>query len=305
MGAILPAAALILAAAAFPHAASASGEQAASDVEVIAATVDRNDRMTVPVRIGSAGPFRFLIDTGAQNTVISASLAEQLALVPSNRATLIGVAGRLEVETVEIDEIGLGGRSFYGVTAPILPYNDIGAQGIVGLDGLQGQRVLIDFTRNLIAIDDARRLGGDSGFEIVVSARRRSGQLIITRAKIDGVTADIVIDTGAEVSIGNRALQRSLARRSTSQQMMLTSVTGQQTLADIGSAKTLGIGSIEIRNIAIAYADAPAFGHLGLERRPAMLLGMRELRVFKRVAIDFSTQKVLFDMPSSEIPLMN
>jgi hypothetical protein len=28
------------------------------------------------------------------------------------------------------------------------------------------------------------------------------------------------------------------------------------------------------------------------------MLGMRELRLFRRVAIDFSTRKVMFDLPS-------
>ena len=28
-----------------------------------------------------------------------------------------------------------------------------------------------------------------------------------------------------------------------------------------------------------------------------MMLGMRELRLFKRVAIDFSSRKVMFDLP--------
>lgn len=32
-----------------------------------------DDRMTVPVSIGNSGPFHFIVDTGAQRTVISAS----------------------------------------------------------------------------------------------------------------------------------------------------------------------------------------------------------------------------------------
>jgi len=34
-----------------------------------------------------------------------------------------------------------------------------------------------------------------------------------------------------------------------------------------------------------------------------MLLGMRELRLFKRVAIDFATRKVMFDLPSDTVDL--
>ena len=41
----------------------------------------------------------------------------------------------------------------------------------------------------------------------------------------------------------------------------------------------------------------PAFEALGLNRKPALLLGMQDLRSFDRVAIDFSTRRILFDLP--------
>jgi predicted aspartyl protease len=293
----IPAAALLLAAA-LPQLHASAGAQDAGDVDVVTTRTDVHDRMTVPVRVGSDGPFRFLIDTGAQNTVLSTALAERLALKPSNTATLVGVAGRERVDTVEVDEIGLGRRSYYGLISPLLSAGNIGADGIVGLDSLQGQRVLIDFAQNLIAIDEAKNLGGNRGFDIVVTARRRSGQLIMTNARIDGVWTDVVIDTGAEGTIGNRALQRALARRGRSgEQTTLHSVTGQQIVADIGTGSALSFGAAQINNVTIAFADSPPFAVLDLEHKPAILLGMRELRVFKRVAIDFATRKILFDMP--------
>jgi hypothetical protein len=48
----------------------------------------------------------------------------------------------------------------------------------------------------------------------------------------------------------------------------------------------------------IAYAGSPAFTALGLDKKPALLLGMRDLRSLDRVAIDFSTRKILFDVPA-------
>ncbi len=298
---IAPAIALLLAAGALPQTHAASGAQGASEVDVVSTATDSHDRMTVPVRIGEHGPFNFLIDTGAQNTVVASSLATQLALVPSGRAVVVGVAGRESVDTVSIEEIGLGRRSFYGLTAPLLERGNIGADGIVGIDSLQDQRVLIDFANHRMAIGDAASLGGNNGYEIVVRARRRSGQLIMTNAIIDGVRVDVVIDTGAETTIGNMALKRALSRHGSGEQAQLTSVTGQQVMADIGTARALDFGHLQIRNVLLAFTQAPPFEVLDLERHPAMLLGMRELRLFQRVAIDFSTRKILFDLsPQSE-----
>ena len=283
--------------AAVPVLTGQDGGQQASTVDIVAIGTDRHDRMTVPVRIGTSGPYNFLIDTGAQNTVLSKALAAQLSLVSTRKARLVGIAGTEIVDTVDIDEIGLGRRSYYSLLAPLLDQAHIGADGIVGLDTLQGQRVMLDFKRRLITIDDAKNLGGNRGFDIIVTARRRSGQLIMADAVIDGVATDVVIDTGAETSIGNPALQRAMARRRGQGTSILTSVTGQQIEAQMGIGRKLVVGNMTINNLLIAYADAPAFGALDLDKRPALLLGMRDLRTFDRVAIDFATRKVLFDLP--------
>jgi predicted aspartyl protease len=118
----------------------------------------------------------------------------------------------------------------------------------------------------------------------------------MTEATINGVRTDIVIDTGAEASVGNRALQRVLARRNELRPVMLHSVTGHSVLADLTVARRLTIGNIHIQNPVLAFVDSPAFKMLNLERRPALLLGMREMRAFERVAIDFSARKVMFDL---------
>ena len=290
-------AALVPLAATFPLLAGQESTQPATTVDILAIKTDQHNRMTVQVRIADQGPFRFLIDTGAQNTVLSTALAGRLSLKSSAKARLIGVAGTREVDTVIVDQIDLGQRSFYSLLAPLLPGDDIGAEGILGLDSLQGQRVQIDFRKGIIAVDDARALGGNRGYEIVVVARRRSGQLILTDAVIDGVRVNVVIDTGAEYSIGNRALQKALASTHGSGTMVLRSVTGQEITADLGVADNLKINEMNFVNVVIAYADAPPFKALGLAEKPALFLGMRDMRSLDRIAIDFSTRRIYFDLP--------
>ncbi len=289
--------ALIPLAASFPLLAGQESTQPASTVDILAITTDQSNRMTVAVRIADKGPFRFLIDTGAQNTVLSTVLAGQLSLRSTAKARLIGVAGVQEVDTVIIDQIDLGQRSFYSLLAPLLAREDIGADGILGLDSLQGQRVQIDFRKDLIAIDDAKALGGNRGYDIVVTARRRSGQLILADALVDGVKVNVVIDTGAEYSIGNRALQSALTKQHGQGTVVLRSVTGQEITADLGIARNLKINDMNFVNVVIAYADAPPFAVLGLAQKPALFLGMRDMRALDRIAIDFSTRRIYFDLP--------
>jgi predicted aspartyl protease len=289
--------ALALTLAVAPQAAAQPASGSLPTDEIVRIQRDRNDRMTVPVRIGSNGPFEFLIDTGSERTVLSREVATKLGLEIAGQGTVVGIAGSHPVELVDVDEISLGKKTYYTLSSPLLEADHIGADGIVGLDSLQDQRVLIDFHANRIAIGNALSLGGSRGFEIVVKAKRRSGQLIMTNAIVDGVATDIVLDTGSDSSIGNLALRKALTRRSKTQSTVLFSVTGQSVGAELVMASTIDVEGLQLHNTLLAFADSPAFHRLGLEKRPAMFLGMSQLRMFRRIAIDFATRRVLFDLP--------
>ncbi|WP_324696660.1 aspartyl protease family protein [Novosphingobium aerophilum] len=271
-------------------------KDALQDTETVQGQADIDDRMTVDVGLEGKGPYRFLIDTGSQNTVVSSTLAGRLGLVQGPEVRVISMGGTSSVATAQLQSLDIGQKNYTDLTVPLLERQHIGADGIVGTDSLQGQRVVLDFVHNTIAIGDAQSLGGSSGYEIVVRARKREGRLILTDALIDGIRADVVIDTGASSTIGNLALQRAIRERSAGQTTLL-SVTGHELPAGLGVAKVLRISDVNISNVVIAFADAPAFKELSLRKRPAIFLGMRELRVFKRIAIDFSTRRILFDMP--------
>lgn len=272
-------------------------EAAGTEPQLVEVNQDYYERMTVPVTIDGQGPFRFMIDTGSQATVVTEGLKDKLGLELIGTATLVGMASRVPVEIFEVNGLEFASRTFDNIEAPMLKEHNIGADGILGLDSLQDLRVMIDFRTDTIAVDDAKALGGNQGFEIIVRARHRLGRLIITQAKIDGVTTAIIVDTGAQNSIGNRALQRKLRARNQAD-FVTTDVNGVDLVGNLALAKSLDIQGLRLQNLSIAYADAPAFEALGLDKRPALILGMRDLRLFDRIAIDFETRRILFDVPS-------
>ena len=269
-----------------------------STVDILEIERERYDRMTVPVTIQGQGPFDFLIDTGAQATVLSLALADELRLHDRDTATLVGMASSRTVETTPIDEFTLGSRSFYIREAALVEGANIGgADGILGLDSLQDQRVLIDFVNREIAIDDAKALGGNRGYEIIVKARQRLGQLIITHAVLDDVRVAVIVDTGAQGSVGNVALLKKLRRPRSQGSTAMTDVNGQVLQGEIKIARRLAMGRVTLSDFPILFADSPPFRSLGLADEPALILGMSELRAFRRVAVDFKARQVLFDVP--------
>lgn len=280
--------------------AAAQAPQPADEAaEVLAIDRERYERMTVPVMIQGQGPFDFMIDTGAQATVLSRALADRLMLHDRDTATLVGMASVRTVETTPIEDFNLGSRNFYIRQAPVVEGEHIGdADGILGLDSLQNQRVLLDFARREIAVADAAQLGGNRGYEIVVKARERLGQLIITTARLDGVDVQVIVDTGAQGSVGNLALLERLRRNKELAAVEMTDVNGITLAGVVRVARELELGRANVQNFPILFADSRPFHALGLADRPALILGMSELKLFRRVAIDFKTRRVLFDLPA-------
>lgn len=257
-------------------------------------------RMFIAVGIDDQGPFRFLVDSGADRSVIGLDLAGQLALPPGHVVRLQGMAGAARVATVRITALRLGASTIADIAAPALPERYLGAQGIVGIDALVDQRLLLDFDRKTITVQDARRpeavSGGD---EIVVVARRRNGQLILTAASVGGTPIYAVIDTGSEITMGNLALQARVfgtRRAPAARPIVLTSVTGQTLTANLATLPSIRIGGLELAGVTVAFADAPPFRLFGLEKSPALLIGTDVLEAFRRVALDFRGRRVRFTL---------
>lgn len=268
-----------------------------AQAEVIGLKLESHNRLTVPVRIGNQGPYHFMIDTGAQATVVSQELADRLGIMERETATLIGAVSRRDIQVAELKRFTLGSRIFNIANVPLVAQANIGsAQGVLGLDSLQEQRVLLDFEAKTIEVADADTLGGNRGFEIVVRARSKLGQLIITEASLDGIPVSLILGTGSEGTIGNYALRDRLRGKPLGDAEM-TDINGVEESTSIRLARDLRIGRARVSRVPIGFVDSPSFEALGLDNKPALILGMSELKLFRRVAIDFKERRVLLDLP--------
>ena len=264
---------------------------------------DRSDRMTVPVRLSGAGPFQFLVDTGADRTAISSELAAKLGLAKGESASIHTVTGVSTVSTATVPNLQLTRRPVKVSDAPMLDSENIGADGIIGVDTLRSQSVEFDFQKDTISIVPSATLEfRDDPNVIVVQAARKNGRLVFTDAEANGHPLTVVVDTGAQISIGNRALHDQLLGRGLidpSKQIELESVTGAMITGDYMFVRQIEIGGLVLKNLAIVFADAHTFKELKLDDKPALLLGMNAIRAFKKVSIDFASRKFRVVLPES------
>lgn len=268
-------------------------------------TVDlgRNEehRLTVPVTVGDNGPYDFVIDTGAERTVIADSLARRLALEPGSNITLYSMGSVNVVPTVIVPSLGVNQKQrVTGIEAPALNEAHLGAKGMLGVDSLQDQRVTLDFQRRKMTVvpsEDSRNRSSEN--MIVVTARSRFGRLVLVDARLDGQKVWVVIDTGSDVTVGNSVLRAKLEKRKRYRNpvpIRITSVTGEAISADYVKTSELMLGGLAVWDMPIAFADVPPFAKLDLEDKPALLLGMDALSAFKSVSVDFAQRKVRFQI---------
>lgn len=277
--------------------------------ETIATAHDNAMRLTVPVMVNGQGPFDFVIDTGADRTVISTELAERLDLKQDGTATLHAMGGKGTVKIVKIDTVKVSTNTAKRVRAAALPARNIGADGLLGIDSLKGQRIVMDFEAKTMRLEPSTEpeapIPSDSEL-IVVTARTRLGQLVMVDADANGQKVWVVVDTGAQNSVANSRLRKLLLKRNPNTPIKvidMIDVLGKRTPADYTIVDRLRIGGIAMDNAAIAFADAHPFKLFNLAKKPSMLLGVESLRSFKRVSVDFATKKVKFLLPeTSQLP---
>ncbi len=262
---------------------------------------DDANRMTVPVMINGQGPFQFIVDTGATRSVVSQELAAKLALTPDKSVRLNSMSGTDRVQTVKLARVQVSNKIVDNIIAPALPQRFLGADGVLGLDCLGDTRVVLDFRAQTMTVAQSSKEAepADEPGTIVVSAKSRFGQLILVDADTQGEKIFVVLDTGAQNTVGNARLRALLEKLRVKpvQPIQMVSVTGGIVMADYTQISAMRVGGVRITNAPMAFAEVHPFTLFGLTRKPSMLLGMDVLRHFDRVSIDFANRKIRFLLP--------
>jgi hypothetical protein len=256
-------------------------------------------RMTSAVQVGGQGPFAFVIDTGANQSVISTELAAQLGLQAGETLPLNGVAGVQATPTVST-QLQLGSRAVRDVTLYVLPGEAIGGPGMLGLDQLDSARLTLDFQHQTLTIDSGPELPGE-GVAYHMKAHRRDGQLTLVDADLAGIPVTAFLDSGAQDTIGNMALRQLAISRypmTPLRRIPIVSVTGQTIDAEFADLPDFRIGGVHVDSWPIAFADLHIFRLWNLVDRPAILIGVDVLSRFETVCLDFRRNEVQFRLPA-------
>lgn len=285
------------------------------EAQVLETAFDATTRMTVPVRLDGQGPLEFVVDTGANVSVVAIERARELGLPVIGQALVHGIAGAQVTDITRVGKLSVGAVSEAIPRMPMMPRGRLGADGLLGMDILRGRRLIMDYEHRRLDIARAAprqsamptfsvggvRRGRDPIF--VVPARIRFGQLIIVDAEIAGVKVIAFLDSGSQNTVGNGALKAAVAggQSGFAERLFkapLISATGQTVTGEIAAMPPLRLGGLLIGNMSIAFADLHIFALWELTERPALLVGADVLRQFNSVEIDYGRRQVTFRPPA-------
>lgn len=261
-------------------------------------TRDHVGRVTVPVTINGKGPFRFIVDTGANHSTITPDLVQKLGLQPSEAASIVldGITGSAQVTFVNIDRLQAGEMTIEATAMPVVSADIMGgADGILGAAGFTTNSLMVDFQHNRVAI--SRNVAAAVRTEAQkVHALRQAHGLITLETRVGGVPVLAVIDTGSERTLGNLALRDALRMPGRPAAVaQVTSVYGATEKIEAGEiriAPTIVIQSLRIIDVAIVYGDFHIFKVWEMTDKPAMIIGMDVLGTVPALGIDFERQDV-------------
>jgi len=268
-------------------------------------TLDRAGRIIAPVEINGRGPFRFILDTGANRSAMSAATATAIGIVPSLDAqvSVHGITGSATLPIVTVTHFRVGELMFVSQRLPVLPSAVFGeVDGILGIDLLQEARIEVDFERDRVTISRSSGRSAPEGY-LVVPARRKHGGLLLVKGRVGRVPVKAILDTGAERSLGNGALREALSlkvgRPRETAETTVIGATAQVAKGVSFVAPDVDIGGVRITDLVVTFGDLHVFTIWSLLEEPALLIGMDLLGTVPRFVVDYRRREFQFK-PSSE-----
>ena len=255
---------------------------------------DRIGRIWAPVYLNGQGPFRLVLDTGANRSAVIQTVADALGDAGRTTTTVRvrGVTGTAMAPVIRVDRMEIGELLLQPAVLPVVPDVFGGAEGVLGNEGLRDKRIVIDFRRDSISIVRSRGERPGAGFETLPITMMRDHLLAIS-VLVGRVRARAIIDTGAPDSLGNTALLAALKRRAEEEPgTEIIGVTLDVEHGDRLPVPVIRMGSVQIRRAVLTISDVYIFKHWRMTSEPTIMLGMDVLGVLDQIIIDYKTREL-------------
>jgi predicted aspartyl protease len=224
------------------------------------------------VLIGDRGPYRFLVDTGAQTSLIDPKLAADLKLAPAFRVEIITQNSSRLLPGLKTQGLRIGETK---LTETELVFDDLAhvrrfgipIRGILGANALAGLNFTLIPSKGRLEIDSERPAGD------AVPLQLRDGRMAVT-ARMGDEELRLVLDSGAS----NLVFFRTPVAMSKVRPVAAAfgTIEGARSVVPTCWSAPMNLGSLLIRTQPAAIVD----------RRSSDVDGLLPAALFKSVYVD-------------------
>jgi Aspartyl protease/gag-polyprotein putative aspartyl protease len=265
--------------------------------------VDLYGRPTANVMLNGRGPFKFVVDTGSNTSVVSTRVARLLEIPALPEKLVHGVTGTMMSRFGRVARIETGRSVSLNLVVAVLDAPAFETlDGVLGMDMFQNRRIRFNFTRKTVEFDPSR--GRPRRLPVRVGVKLRQGLLIEADGRVGGVRAKCVLDTGCDTTIINTALldairSPAVMRRRNAVPPQILGVTSQELNGVWVNLPNINLIGLEVRRLTAVSADPHIFNLWGLAQTPAMLVGMDILSQVETLVIDYGRREVELQLLSN------
>lgn len=246
--------------------------------------------LVVSVVLGDdrADTLRFIVDTGASRSAVTASTTERFALPRVGRVRAHGASGPADLDVAALPELSLGGvrirnlRALVVDDATLTPdggrlKEDDPLDGVLGADVLRRFDVLLSAPEGSMILFDPGQTPHDveERFSAPVPVSPASRPLLRHQVHIEGVRMTGVLDSGSRRVVLSSTAARiaGIAPEVGREERSAPGVGGQETIQRPVVVGRVQAGGLLLEAVPAHVADLPAFAALGAASVPIVLLG--------------------------------
>jgi len=248
----------------------------------------------LPTRVNGAGPFDFILDTGAGTSLLSAELAQQLNIKILGTKEGQSAGGKISVSLAKVDSLAVGQAKIEDVDVGIVDLDHIsktiGAKidGDIGYNFLKHFRVTIDYRGSMIRLEDPKRIenfASRAKTEVPIRFANPAKPLILVDVHANGRGPfQFAIDTGTSTIAVTPELAKELGL-AISEIPPITSG-GGRIAASAATLHSLQLGGARSDNVAVVVADLFSMLNAVVGAKLEGIVGYNFLRNYK-VVIDY------------------
>jgi hypothetical protein len=260
--------------------------------------------IVLAVSVNHTGPYEFLLDSGAQITMIDPSLAATLHLDTQGLAEVVGPgSGRRAASYAQLDLVEAGSHSVAKQKVLVsdlrsLRTPDLHLQGILGEDFLEQFDLLIDNAHRLLCLDESSVMraevkGQHIPLEVTAEANETgaaAAPLILTVRLTRAMRPlRLLIDSGANEPILFNTYQYMFSPGSKEAHANSIGVDGAQMNLSVMPPQDVTIGSLKLPDVT--FLSAPA----GKDSYAKRFDGVLTMGLFRRVFVDHTDRFVILE----------